>query len=142
MTADAGNAFDLGEEAIDDVVRCIGESLADVRFAYVFGSIARADARPESDFDLAVEAGRALEPEERFQLAGRLERIVGRPVDVLDLAEADPVIRMQVLEDGFVLLCNDPTALAEFEMYTPALYEDWLHLSRPFEEALTRQFET
>lgn len=131
----------LGDETTDEVVDCLRDMLPEVRFAYVFGSAVRGDQRPDSDLDLAVEAGRRLEATERFRLAGELERIVGRPVDVLDLTEANAVIRMQVLQHGSVLLNDDRTALAEFEMYTPAIYEDWKHLSRPFEEALTRQFE-
>jgi len=131
----------LEPETAREMARCVRKRLPDVRFGYIFGSVARGRDHSDSDLDVAVHADRHLEADERFQLAGRLERIVGRPVDVLDLEAASPVMRMQVLEHGSLLLSDDAMALAEFEMYTPALYEDWKHLSRPFDEALPRQFE-
>ena len=58
---------------------------AGIRRLSLFGSVARGDAGPDSDVDLAAE----LEPEARIGLVGlvalerRLAGLLGRPVDLL-----------------------------------------------------------
>jgi predicted nucleotidyltransferase len=119
----------------------IVELLPDLRFAYVFGSAARGELGSHSDYDVAVDAGRALDVTEILRLSGRLESVVGRKVDLVDLNSAGPVLKMQILQNGQLNSRRDRRALAEFQMYTPSQYEDWKHLSKPLDEALIRRFQ-
>ena len=66
----------------------------------VFGSVARGDARPDSDIDFLVklEPGRSLLDLARF--LRELEEILGRNVDVVTEAGLRPRIRSQVLEEA------------------------------------------
>ena len=69
----------------------------------VFGSVARGDARPESDIDFLVdlEPGRSL-----FDLGGLamdLEEFLGRPVDVVTERGLRERIRANVLRDARAL---------------------------------------
>ncbi len=124
------------------VVSVLSEQIPSLRFAYVFGSAARDALRPDSDYDVALEAADELDVEVLIHLSGVLESVVGRKVDVVDLRRAGPVLRMQILTAGHLVTCIDRRALAEFQMYTPAQYEDWKHLSRPLEQALIRRFQS
>lgn len=60
---------------------------AGAREVYVFGSAANDRLREDSDVDLAV-AG--LPPERFLEAMGRAARALHRPVDLVDLDEANP----------------------------------------------------
>lgn len=78
-------------------------SLARKNGAYdvrVFGSVARGEARADSDIDFLVklEAGRSLLDLARF--LRELQTLLGMPVDVVTEAGLRPRIRPQVLKDA------------------------------------------
>jgi predicted nucleotidyltransferase len=123
------------------VAAMLARRLPALRFAYLFGSAARGELGPDSDYDVAIDSGQTVEPAKILELSGHLEGVVGRKVDVVDLAVAGAVLKMQVLSSGQLLTCRDKRALAEFKMYTPSQYEDWKHLSEPLERALVRRFQ-
>jgi len=110
--------------------------LEGVRFAYVFGSFGSPYFSQESDLDVAVAFGAPLDAQGFLRLSGALSRAAGRDTDLLDLMRADPVIAMQVLKSGSVLLVQDPKALAVFQMATLAAYADQKLDRRPVERAL------
>ncbi|MFP4600796.1 MAG: type VII toxin-antitoxin system MntA family adenylyltransferase antitoxin [Persicimonas sp.] len=126
----------------DEVASLLVEHLPELRFAYVFGSAAADRLGPDSDFDIAVDAGRRLEADELMELSGRLASVVGRTVDLVDLLDAGAILNMQVLRRGRLITCRDERALAEFKMYTPSIYADWKHLRRPIDEALIRRIRS
>lgn len=66
----------------------------------VFGSVARGEARPDSDIDFLVklEAGRSLL--DLARLLRELQALLGMPVDVVTEAGLRPRIRPQVLKDA------------------------------------------
>ncbi len=69
----------------------------------VFGSIARGEARPDSDVDLLVrmERGRSL-----FDLVGLwqdLEELLGRKVDVISEGGMSPYIRERILSEAIFI---------------------------------------
>lgn len=70
--------------------------------AILFGSVARGDDTAGSDVDLAVRFRRAR-PGDGPRLANRLERRVGRSVQVIDLAAAErdsAVLLSEIVRDG------------------------------------------
>ena len=75
------------------------------REVYVFGSVARGDARPDSDVDLLV----AFEPGtswiERSELREALSTLLdGRDVDVVPLRESsDPALRAALAREAVAL---------------------------------------
>jgi predicted nucleotidyltransferase len=82
----------------DEIYRAAAESGArDVR---VFGSVARGEERADSDVDFLVslEPGRSLLDLARLEL--RLERLLGRPVDVVTEAGLRPPIRATALREA------------------------------------------
>jgi predicted nucleotidyltransferase len=80
-----------------------------VRLAVLCGSMARGDDRRDSDVDVLVEFGAEV-PGAASGLAVRLERAVGRDVDVARLRralESAPLLVLQVLDEGRVLVDRD-----------------------------------
>lgn len=68
-----------------------------IEFASVFGSVAEGTARPDSDVDIAVLADAPFGSGQRRALIDMLAQTVGRPVDLVDLREAGPVLLMFAL---------------------------------------------
>jgi predicted nucleotidyltransferase len=80
-----------------------------VRLAVLYGSLARGDEDAGSDIDLLISPADDR-PSAGLQLAVRLQRVVGRPVDVahLERVEADaPLLLDRVLDEGRVLVDRD-----------------------------------
>jgi len=128
-----GIAVDSERQTIEGA---LAETLGKARFAYVFGSFLSDAFGGESDVDLAVDLGEPLGWEARASLVESLSAAAGRNVDLVDLHTADPVIRMQVLRYGRLLVENDRSARHRFEARALGEYLD-LKLDRaPVEHAM------
>ncbi len=57
---------------------------------FVFGSATKDAFRPGSDIDMAV---RGLPPSAYFSAVAKAADLLGRPVDLVDLDDATPVVR-------------------------------------------------
>lgn len=119
------------EERLADELR---QAPAEVTAVYLFGSRVRGDARSDSDIDVAVLLsgsgyGRLVGP--LSDLSGRLERLLGRPVDLVDLRISPPDLVHRVLRDGELLLDRNPDERVAFEVRSRNEYFDLLpHLER------------
>jgi predicted nucleotidyltransferase len=69
----------------------------DIVFATVFGSVAEGTQRPDSDLDIGVLADAPLGPQRRQQLIREMAQVTGRPVDLVDLHDAGPVVLLSAL---------------------------------------------
>ncbi len=84
-----------------DEVRRILEATPGVRLAYLFGSTARGEDRPGSDLDLAVLLAHRPTLDDEASLRTALETAAGRPVDLVLLDRAPPLLLREVLaEEG------------------------------------------
>jgi predicted nucleotidyltransferase len=69
---------------------------------YLFGSAARATARPDSDVDVAIlfpQTQASTLEAQPYGLARDLERYLGKPVDMVVLNSAPADLRIRVLRD-------------------------------------------
>ena len=106
----AGRQVEGATRVILDEIRAMGPQLAELCRKYgiaelsVFGSVARGDAQPGSDVDLLYvrvpgnDLGMSY-----FALQEDLEKLFGRPVDLVPKEGLHWVIRDQVLSDAQVL---------------------------------------
>ena len=111
--------------------------------AWVFGSVARGEARAESDLDVAVllrepSADALSMRRELMRLAANLERAVGRRVDLVVLGLHDPIVAHRVLSEGQLVLDADPERRIAFTSDAVARYLDWSPL---YEAAAARSLE-
>jgi len=80
-----------------------------VRLAVLYGSLARGDEDADSDLDLLVSFADDR-PDAAVKLAVRLERTLGRDVDVARLnrvKDSAPLLLLQALDEGRVVLDRD-----------------------------------
>ena len=92
------------------------------------GSLARGQALPSSDVDIAVLLEPGLDPERsvesQLQLQLHLERLTERPVQVTILNRASPFLAYQVLRDGVLIYERDRPERIAFQVRTLKIYFD------------------
>ncbi|MDX1607086.1 MAG: nucleotidyltransferase domain-containing protein [Candidatus Competibacterales bacterium] len=106
---------------------------------YLFGSAARGTADRRSDVDIAV-----LYPEQPpdclewlgLDLALALERLLGRPVDLVVLNRAPVDLIHRVLRDGVLICERDRSARVRFEVQVRNAYFDLLPYLRQYRKAV------
>lgn len=111
--------------------------------AWVFGSVARGEARADSDIDVAVllsdpSANALSMRRELMRLAANLERAAQRRVDLVVLGVHDPMLAHRVLSEGRLVHDADPKRRIEFTSNVLARYFDWAPL---YEAAAARSLE-
>jgi uncharacterized protein len=88
---------------------------------YLYGSVARGTAGPDSDVDVGVLFTRNLPStldSQPYDIEADLERVLGRPVQVVELNRAPVDLRTRVLRDGRLLVDFDRSARIRFEVQT------------------------
>lgn len=97
--------------------------------AYLFGSVARGEATPSSDLDVAVLLHPGVGEGARAALADlslRLEPFSpSGAVDLLILGAQGPILRHAILREGILVGDADPEARVDFEGRTIVEYLDW-----------------
>ena len=110
---------------IDDIERALlpvfERHRGKVLFAYLFGSVARGEAAPLSDVDIAVylEGGKGEAFfDDRISIHGDICRALkSNDVDLLVMNRATNLILLEdIIRNGFVLFDRDPDLREEFEL--------------------------
>lgn len=119
------------QKMLQDVARYLA-SQAEVAAAYVFGSVAKGTVRQNSDVDVAVLFAAGLSREKRFELrlelAGELEDIVRRPVDLIDMQEAPLFLQHQVRRFGRLIVDKDRNGRIAYEVKSRREYFDFQYI--------------
>ena len=127
--------------SIDAVRRAVAER-DDLVAAWVFGSVARGSARPDSDVDIAVLRGKPASgtlEDLPTELALYLERAVGREVDLVVIDDADVELVHRVLRDGVLVLDRDRPRRIAFEVRKRHEYFDLVPRLASIREAALRR---
>ena len=107
----------------------------EVRALYVFGSQSSGQARPDSDVDLGVLYGRRRPLAATLTLEQQVEEIIGRHVDVVDVAHASAFLALDVVR-GERVFCRDSTETDRFELYVLRRAGDLLPFERERQKLL------
>ena len=100
-----------------------------VRLAVLFGSAARGRTTRGSDLDVGV----LLEPEAAttlWEIEGTLGEAMRRPVDLIDLRRAPPLLRFEIARDGRVLLERQEGDWKRFKVRALLDWWDWAPTAR------------
>lgn len=89
-------------EAAGPILKQVGEDQGFSKLA-VFGSVARHQARPDSDIDLLVEAPEDIGIKEMIRLQSLFERILGRSVDLISYGGLKPLIDDDIHREAVLL---------------------------------------
>lgn len=110
----------------------------DVIAVYLFGSQARGTAGNHSDIDvgiwLASTPTRFMDVP--YALAGELESILGKPVDLVVMNTASPDLVHRILRDGELLVEHDRKQRIRFEVMVRNQYFDTQHLRDAYRRAV------
>jgi len=113
---------------LDRIKRVLDETPA-VRLAVVFGSAARRTGGRNSDIDIGVSWLDGAD-QRAADVAVALERAAGRPVDLVLLGGAPPLLRFEIARDGEVLVERVPHAWADFRARAMIDWWDWAPTAR------------
>lgn len=105
--------------------------------AYLFGSAARNELRDDSDLDVGVlfAEPHATAIDACLMLEERIERLMGRRAQVVDLQRAPADLVQRVLRDGIVLLDRDSAMRVRFEVRRRNEWFDLQPLLRAYRRA-------
>src|SRR6476619_5311246 len=113
------------EEAREELARALDRD--EVRLAILFGSRARGQAGPSSDWDVGL-----------VRWMGELASVVGAEVDLVDLRKAPPLLAHRAVTEGKVLLDRSGHEFASFASLALRKYWDTAKFRRMQEESLRR----
>ncbi len=97
-TESEGQFRDLTFEELCEVIRPIAEEYGMIR-VYLFGSRARGDNRPDSDYDLCVIAPKGIGLFRMGGFYGRLEDALGKGIDVITEGGMSEEFRRMISDD-------------------------------------------
>lgn len=108
--------------------------------SFLYGSQVTCHIKSNSDVDIALLYVRDHLPntERRFQLVDDLISITKREVDLLILNDASPVISMQVLRKGKIILERDHQTYLNFFVKTVSKYDDLKRVRSGIEQNLMK----
>ena len=78
-----------------------------IKLAVLFGSVAQARQRPDSDIDIAVEAEHVLSASDKIALIEALAERTGRAIDLVDLKVVSEPLLGQIVQHGLRLQGSD-----------------------------------
>lgn len=116
---------------IKSVIREHFQSRPECRLVILFGSVATGTLTARSDVDLAVAGPKPFAFERLLDEAGRLELLLGRPVDLIDLNTTEGLILHRAVTRG---LCLKPDEALMSRFYAKAL--GWVEDFRPLQRAI------
>ncbi len=110
----------------------------ELKLAVLFGSTARGQARPKSDVDLGVLLD-PYSPQLRFQVEAELGRAAGRPVDVILLDDAPPLLRFEIAREGVLLFQREDHRWTDFKAKAMVDWWDWAPTHRMIAAGVVRR---
>ena len=112
----------ISKDIDDQMIQCLREAVPDLLAVYRFGSFGTDGEHPESDLDIAFLAETSPRHVNRWRLAQEMAARFGRDVDLVDLAQATTVFRMQVIAHGRRIWCADEVRVETFADYVFSSY--------------------
>lgn len=108
---------------------------------WIFGSQARGQALPHSDIDIAVLFQTRPTVLERIDLQSDLAEQLGKPVDLVDLDGASPILAMQVLRHGQLVLDLNASRRVAFTVLLVSRYTDLRIVNAPIERKIAERMK-
>jgi predicted nucleotidyltransferase len=105
---------------------------------YLFGSAAANRLTPESDVDIGILFRQKPSALELLQLQQEFTDVLGIQADVVNLDDASPILRMQVLKYGIRVYTKDVRRVNEFFVRTINEYDDLKRVRKPIEDNILK----
>jgi len=116
------NINELLPQAIDYL-----RSVPEIKFAYLFGTLAKGKLLPLSDIDVAIYCREETDfNENKLEILGQLMEILQtEEIDLVILNRAPLPLRMEILESKRVIVDHDPFLRHSYESLTMREYFDF-----------------
>jgi len=131
----------LGQRSIDDMAAKLKQCLLmydDIAFAFLFGSSARGEMTAFSDVDIAIFFTGVVNFHRINDLREDLSDLFGTEADIVVLNNASPIIRMQVLKKGTLIIDRNRRLYHEFFVNTVKEYDDLKRNRKDIEDKILR----
>ncbi len=112
-----------------------------VVYVYLFGSTAEGRATRESDVDVVIRFYDNTPREVQWSIVKDLLSTIDEDIDVVNLNRASLVLRMAVYGRGKLVYCNDRYILFLDQNRTLKLYQDFLHIAKPYYRKMIERIE-
>ncbi|MHB9097553.1 MAG: type VII toxin-antitoxin system MntA family adenylyltransferase antitoxin [Syntrophales bacterium] len=109
----------------------------EIELAFLFGSFAGGMVTAESDVDIAILCRQVPSFDRREEIRAALSAGMKREVDLVVLNGASPILRMQVLKKGVILIDN-ASVYEDFFVRTTGEYDDLKRVRKGIEESILR----
>lgn len=96
--------------------------------AYLFGSLAKDCAGPESDVDIAVLLKEQGPEFPQLEVMSLLEKKLGRRVELIVLNRATELLKHEIRKTGQLIFERDSAGRKQFEVRSMKYFEDFLYL--------------
>ncbi len=111
---------------------------ADVHLIFIFGSSVKGNLTEESDVDVAILFKHFPDLSEINQIRDELSNLIKREVDVVVLNNSSPIIRMQVLKNGVLLINKNKAIYNDFFVRTVKEYDDLKRVRKEIENDILK----
>ncbi|CAM3630357.1 type VII toxin-antitoxin system MntA family adenylyltransferase antitoxin [Parendozoicomonas haliclonae] len=113
------------QEALTIVVSKIQSHFgAQLQGVLLYGSRAKGNSRPGSDYDIAILCDQNIPASECWRLAQDIAATLNQDVDLIDLWQATTVLRKEVVVYGVWLYQRDRVQCEEFVTHTLSQYQN------------------
>lgn len=131
------------------IIEIIVETLSNetyIQFVYLFGSMARGNAHPLSDYDIAVFIDKEKEPSSPYGIKSHITamfagKLPTQKVEIVILNSANPFLAFEAVDRGKLVFKKDPKILHDFVFRMYQRYFDNKGLYRLQEEKLLRRIK-
>jgi len=130
-----------GPRNMDDMTAKLKKTLAmrdDIAFALLFGSCVRGEMTIMSDLDVALFFTGTVDFYKIPDLREDLSETLRTEVDIVVLNNASPIIKMQVLKKGILVINKDRRAYNNFFVNTVNEYDDLKRNRKEVEDNILR----
>ncbi|RME91424.1 MAG: nucleotidyltransferase domain-containing protein [Candidatus Hydrogenedentota bacterium] len=83
------------------------EGQPEIKIAILYGSYAKGNPHAKSDVDIGVASRKTLSTEEKLNLIGELEQVIGKNIDLVDILGPSRFVVWQMLRYGVVVKKSD-----------------------------------
>ena len=109
-----------------------------ISLVFLFGSLVRDQMNSQSDVDVGILFDKVPDFYEINNIKGELSSLIKKEVDLAVLNEASPILRMQVLKNGVMILEKQKNAYSFFYSKTVQEYDDLKQIRKTCEDNILK----
>jgi len=109
-----------------------------IHLVFLFGSAVSRRVHPASDVDIGIFFGPVPNVSEVSALTAELSSLLRKEVDLVVLNHASPILKMQVLKTGVLILARDLKVYHQFFVDTVNQYDDLKRIRKTCEDNILR----